>query len=66
MLTTWFGWRSVFLVNVPVGLVAGVLSLYLVPRADGAARAGRELDLACAENVIRPGESSCMWIPATG
>jgi EmrB/QacA subfamily drug resistance transporter len=45
MLTTWFGWRSVFLVNVPVGLVAGVLSLHLVPRADGAARAGRELDL---------------------
>src|SRR5215467_16004503 len=27
MLTTWLGWRSVFLVNVPVGLAAGVLGL---------------------------------------
>src|SRR6516164_1072188 len=32
ILTTWLGWRSVFLVNVPVGVVAGLLSLRLVPR----------------------------------
>src|SRR6266516_3890238 len=32
ILTTWLGWRSVFLVNVPVGVVAGLLSLHLVPR----------------------------------
>ena len=32
MLTTWLGWRSVFLVNVPVGVVAGLLSVHLVAR----------------------------------
>src|SRR5262249_55315554 len=32
ILTTWLGWRSVFLVNVPVGVAAGLLSLHLVPR----------------------------------
>jgi EmrB/QacA subfamily drug resistance transporter len=44
MLTTWLGWRSVFLINVPVGVVAGLLSLHLVPRS-GAARIRGELDL---------------------
>jgi len=48
VLTTWLGWRSVFLVNVPVGVVAGLLSLRLVPRSGAAARIGRELDLAGA------------------
>src|SRR5215475_6712050 len=45
VLTTWLGWRSVFLVNVPVGVVAGLLSLRLVPRSGAAARIGPELDL---------------------
>jgi EmrB/QacA subfamily drug resistance transporter len=45
VLTTWLGWRSVFLVNVPVGAVAGVLSLRLVPRAGSPTRIGRNLDL---------------------
>lgn len=36
MLTTWLGWRSVFLINVPVGMVAGRLSLHLVPRSGSA------------------------------
>jgi EmrB/QacA subfamily drug resistance transporter len=35
MLTTWLGWRSIFLVNVPVGIAAGLVSLRLVPRAAG-------------------------------
>jgi Na+/melibiose symporter-like transporter len=35
----------VFLVNVPVGVVAGLLSLRLVPRSGTAARSGRGLDL---------------------
>jgi hypothetical protein len=35
----------VFLVNVPVGAVAGVLSLRLVPRAGAPTRIGRNLDL---------------------
>jgi EmrB/QacA subfamily drug resistance transporter len=45
LLTTWFGWRSVFLVNVPVGLVAGALAWHLVPPLNAPARIGRELDL---------------------
>jgi len=45
MLTTWLGWRSVFLINVPVGAVAGLLSLRLVPRSGAPARIGRALDL---------------------
>ena len=45
MLTTWLGWRSVFLINVPVGVVAGLLSLNLVPRSGGPARIRRGLDL---------------------
>ncbi len=35
MLTTWLGWRSIFLVNVPVGIAAGLVSLRLIPRATG-------------------------------
>src|SRR5215472_1539237 len=45
MLTTWLGWRSVFLINVPVGAVAGLLSLHLVPRSETPARVRRQLDL---------------------
>jgi EmrB/QacA subfamily drug resistance transporter len=45
VLTTWLGWRSVFLVNVPVGLVAGLLSVPMVPRSGAARRFWRDLDL---------------------
>src|SRR5215831_15488983 len=45
MLTTWLGWRSVFLINIPVGVVAGLLSLHLVPRSGAPARIRRELDV---------------------
>jgi EmrB/QacA subfamily drug resistance transporter len=38
------GWRPIFLVNVPIGVVVAVLALRLVP--GGAAKAGRRLDLA--------------------
>src|SRR5215475_10336392 len=52
VLTTWLGWRSVFLVNVPVGVVAGLLSLRLVPRSAAAARVGP--DAAAPGGVARP------------
>src|SRR6266702_4668062 len=45
ILTSWLGWRSVFLVNVPAGLAAGLLALHMVPRSAAARRFGRELDL---------------------
>ena len=52
ILTTWLGWRSVFLVNVPVGVVAGLLSLHLVPRHRPQRRAVRELDLPGAALAV--------------
>jgi EmrB/QacA subfamily drug resistance transporter len=45
MLTTWLGWRSVFLVNVPVGVVAAVASLHVVPVTPPRRRTFRDLDL---------------------
>src|SRR5215475_2392851 len=51
ILTSWLGWRSVFLVNVPVGVVAGLLSLRLVPPG-ARARIRRELDLPGALLVV--------------
>jgi EmrB/QacA subfamily drug resistance transporter len=48
VLTTWLGWRSVFLVNVPVGVIAGAASFRLVPRHEPRRGVGRELDLAGA------------------
>ena len=49
MLTTWLGWRTVFLINVPVGVIAGLVSLHLVPVARvtprPARRGARDLDL---------------------
>src|SRR5215467_11321834 len=52
ILTSWLGWRSVFLVNVPVGVVAGLLSLRLVPPPGARARVRRELDLPGALLVV--------------
>jgi EmrB/QacA subfamily drug resistance transporter len=53
MLTTWLGWRSVFLVNVPVGLAAGLLSVRMVARPGAAPRGvGRELDLPGAALAV--------------
>jgi EmrB/QacA subfamily drug resistance transporter len=52
ILTTWVGWRSVFLVNVPVGVVAGLLSLHLVPRHRPQRRVVRELDLPGAALAV--------------
>jgi len=52
MLTTWLGWRSVFLVNVPVGLAAGVLALRMVPRSGRPRWPGRELDLPGAALAV--------------
>ncbi|MGN6794390.1 MAG: MFS transporter [Streptosporangiaceae bacterium] len=52
MLTTWLGWRSIFLVNVPVGIIAGLLSLRLVPRFTRASAMDRAIDLPGAVLVV--------------
>jgi len=52
ILTSWLGWRSVFLVNVPAGLAAGLLALHMVPRSAAARRFGRELDLPGAALAV--------------
>ncbi len=49
ILTDWFGWASVFYVNVPIGVAAVVLAFRLLPRGhtDGA----RQFDVAGAVSV---------------
>jgi EmrB/QacA subfamily drug resistance transporter len=54
VLTSAFGWRAVFLVNVPIGLAAGLASLHAIPvtPASVGARRGRRLDLPGAALAI--------------
>jgi EmrB/QacA subfamily drug resistance transporter len=52
VLTTWLGWRSVFFINVPVGLLAAVLAQRLVPTVRAAAHSISEVDLAGALTVV--------------
>jgi EmrB/QacA subfamily drug resistance transporter len=52
VLTTWLGWRSVFLVNVPVGVAAGLLAVHLIPPHRPRRSSGRELDLAGAALAV--------------
>ncbi|MGH8774349.1 MAG: DHA2 family efflux MFS transporter permease subunit [Jiangellaceae bacterium] len=49
-LTDWFGWASVFYVNVPIGVAAVLLAFRLLPRS-GAVERTRGFDLAGATTV---------------
>lgn len=51
MLTSWLSWEWIFLINVPVGLVAGVLTLSLLPRSPAASERG-PLDVFGAVAVV--------------
>jgi EmrB/QacA subfamily drug resistance transporter len=51
ILTSWLSWEWVFLINVPVGIVAAALTLRLIP-AGGPAVAERKLDLTGAVTVV--------------
>jgi EmrB/QacA subfamily drug resistance transporter len=52
VLTTWLGWEWVFFINVPIGIAAAVLALWLVPaaRADGGSLS--DLDLPGALTLV--------------
>ncbi len=52
MLTTWLGWRAVFLVNVPVGVAAALASLCLLPVTPARRRGARNLDLPGAALAV--------------
>jgi EmrB/QacA subfamily drug resistance transporter len=52
IMTTWLGWRAVFLVNVPVGVAAAVVSLRVVPVTPARRRDARDLDLPGAALAV--------------
>ncbi|HET7432054.1 MAG TPA: MFS transporter [Nocardioides sp.] len=54
VLTTTLGWRSIFFVNVPIGLVAAVLTLRTVARnrSNGRHDAQRSLDIPGAVTLV--------------
>jgi len=43
ILTTWFGWRAVFLVNIPIGVAAILLAIRYVPHNGGAGKGSFDL-----------------------
>jgi EmrB/QacA subfamily drug resistance transporter len=45
ILTTWLGWRAVFLVNVPVGAAAALVSLRILPVTLTRRRGASDMDL---------------------
>lgn len=51
MLTTWLSWEWIFLINVPVGVVAGALTLHLLPRFPAASERG-PVDALGAATVV--------------
>jgi EmrB/QacA subfamily drug resistance transporter len=44
-LTTWFGWRTIFWINVPVGVGVLIVGWLALPAAAGARTAAKRLDL---------------------
>jgi len=50
VLTSFFGWHAIFMVNIPVGIAVYILALRYVP-ASGAAASGMRLDIAGAITV---------------
>ncbi|MEZ0580959.1 MFS transporter [Nocardioides sp. MH1] len=52
VLTTGFGWRSIFFVNIPIGIMAGAQTLRRVQRGERAPGAVRRLDLPGAATLV--------------
>ena len=59
LLTQHFGWRSVFLVNIPLGLIAVLLTLRLEPRARP--RPALDVRRAWAWCCSWPSSCRCCW-----
>jgi EmrB/QacA subfamily drug resistance transporter len=51
ILTTWFGWESIFFINVPIGIAVAIAASHLVPVSTGQ-RTLRGLDLPGAATVV--------------
>jgi EmrB/QacA subfamily drug resistance transporter len=52
VLTSWLGWSWVFFINVPVGVIATVLTMRLVPATPAAPKSELNLDVAGAAIVV--------------
>jgi EmrB/QacA subfamily drug resistance transporter len=52
ILTSWLGWRSIFFINVPVGVIVGLLALRMVPAHGPTVGAFRRLDLPGALALV--------------
>lgn len=52
VLTSWLGWQWVFFINVPIGVTAAALALFVVPTAHSARRETGNLDLGGAVLLI--------------
>jgi len=52
MLTTWLGWRSIFFINVPIGLIAALLALRMLPASSQVTKSLRGLDLPGALSLV--------------
>jgi EmrB/QacA subfamily drug resistance transporter len=52
MLTTWLGWRSIFFINVPIGFIAALLALRMVPTSSRVTNSLRGLDLPGALSLV--------------
>ena len=59
MLTQYFGWRSIFLVNVPIGVITLLLVLYKL-KGEWAEAAGSKFDLA-GSIIYGVALTSIMW-----
>jgi EmrB/QacA subfamily drug resistance transporter len=52
MLTSWLSWEWVFLINVPVGVIAAVLTHHVVPPSPPSGSGPRHLDLPGAATLM--------------
>jgi EmrB/QacA subfamily drug resistance transporter len=52
VLTSWFGWQWVFFINVPIGVAAAAIGLFMLPTPPRGTGRLRDLDVAGALTLI--------------